>query len=108
MVKKADFKYDQQSEKILKSLKEMAEFEGYMKDASDEFKALEQKLTHNLDRDLDYFSKDIKNMIAQDIIKRYYFQRGGIIQQLKDDDSLNEAVKVLGDSAKYKEMLSAP
>ena len=108
MVKKADFKYDQQSEKILKSLKEMAEFEGYMKDASDEFKALEQKLTHNLDRDLDYFSKDIKNMIAQDIIKRYYFQRGGIIQQLKDDNDLNEAVKVLGDSAKYREMLSAP
>ena len=95
MVKKADFKYDQQSEKILKNLKEMAEFEGYMKDASEEFKALEQKLSHNLDRDLDYFAKDIKNMIAQDIIKRYYFQRGGIIQQLKDDDDLNEAVKVL-------------
>ena len=98
MVKKADFKYDQQSEKILKNLKEMAEFEGYMKDASEEFKALEQKLSHNLDRDLDYFAKDIKNMIAQDIIKRYYFQRGGIIQQLKDDDDLNEAVKVLGNS----------
>jgi carboxyl-terminal processing protease len=108
MVKKADFKYDQQSEKILKNLKEMAEFEGYMKDASEEFKALEQKLSHNLDRDLDYFAKDIKNMIAQDIIKRYYFQRGGIIQQLKDDNDLNEAVKVLGDPAKYKEMLSVP
>ena len=108
MVKKADFKYDQQSEKILKNLKEMAEFEGYMKDASEEFKALEQKLSHNLDRDLDYFAKDIKNMIAQDIIKRYYFQRGGIIQQLKDDDDLNEAVKVLGNSEEYKKMLSVP
>lgn len=30
LVKKADFKYDQQSEKILKTLKEAAEFEGYM------------------------------------------------------------------------------
>lgn len=29
LVKKADFKYDQQSEKILKTLKEAAEFEGY-------------------------------------------------------------------------------
>lgn len=86
----------------------MAEFEGYMKDASEEFKALEQKLSHNLDRDLDYFAKDIKNMIAQDIIKRYYFQRGGIIQQLKDDDDLNEAVKVLGNSEEYKKMLSVP
>ena len=60
LVKKADFKYDQQSEKILKTLKEAAEFEGYMTDAAEEFKALEKKLNHNLDRDLDYFSKDIK------------------------------------------------
>ncbi|WP_300910849.1 S41 family peptidase [uncultured Bacteroides sp.] len=108
MVKKADFKYDQQSEKILKSLKEMAEFEGYLADASEEFTALEQKLSHNLDRDLDYFAKEIKNMIAQEIVKRYYFQRGGIVQQLKDDNDLNEAVKVLGDLTKYKEMLGVP
>ena len=108
LVKKADFKYDQQSEKILKTLKEAAEFEGYMTDAAEEFKALEKKLNHNLDRDLDYFSKDIKRMIANEIIKRYYFQRGGIIEQLKDDDDLQEAIKVLNDPAKYKEMLSAP
>lgn len=108
MVKKADFKYDQQSEKILKTLKEAAEFEGYMKDASAEFEALEKKLNHDLDRDLDYFSSDIKNMIASEIIKRYYYQRGGIIQQLKDDNDLKEALKVLGNPVKYKEMLSAP
>lgn len=108
MVKKADFKYDQQSEKILKALKEAAEFEGYMTDASEEFKALEKKLNHNLERDLDYFSKDIKKMIANEIIKRYYFQRGAIIEQLKDDDDLQEALKVLSDPAKYKEMLSVP
>ncbi|EJX09214.1 peptidase, S41 family [gut metagenome] len=108
MVKKADFKYDQQSEKMLKTLKETAEFEGYMKDASAEFEALEKKLNHDLDRDLDYFSSEIKNMIASEIIKRYYYQRGGIIQQLKDDNDLKEALKVLGNPAKYKEMLSAP
>lgn len=108
MVKKADFKYDQQTEKMLKSLKEMAEFEGYLTDASDEFKALEKKLSHNLDRDLDHFSKDIKEMIAVEIIKRYYYQRGSIIQQLKDDDDLKEAVKVLGDLERYKKMLSVP
>ena len=106
LVKKADFKYDQQSEKILKTLKEAAEFEGYMEGASEEFKALEKKLNHDLERDLDYFSGDIKKMIASEIIKRYYYQRGNIIQQLKDDDGLKEAVKILNDPAKYKEMLS--
>ena len=74
----------------------------------DRFKALEKKLNHDLDRDLDYFSSDIKKMIATEIIKRYYYQRGNIIQQLKDDDGLKEAMKILNAQAKYKEMLSAP
>ena len=107
-VKTADFKYDQQTEKILKSLKEMAEFEGYLDDASTEFDALEKKLQHNLERDLDHFSKEIKSMLAIEIIKRYYYQRGSIIQQLKDDPDLKEAIKILGDSLSYKKMLSAP
>lgn len=105
-VKGADFKYDQQSEKILKTLKEAAEFEGYMKEASEEFKALENKLTHNLDRDLDYFSKDIKKMISEEIIKRYYYQRGAIIQQLKGDKELEEAVEVLTNPERYRQILS--
>ncbi len=105
-VKKADFKYDRQSEKVLKNLKEVAEFEGYMDDASEEFKALEQKLSHNLDRDLNHFSKDIKRLIADEIIKRYYYQRGSIQEQLKDDDGIEEAIKILNNKPEYLEILS--
>ena len=108
MVKDSDFKYDQQTEKILKNLKEMAEFEGYLKDASAEFDALEKKLQHNLEHDLTYFAKDIKPMIAIEIIKRYYYQRGGIIEQLKDDADLKKAMEVLTDPNRYKKMLDAP
>ena len=39
-----------------------------MDDASEEFKALEKKLNHDLDRDLDYFSSDIKKMIATSVL----------------------------------------
>ncbi len=107
LVKASDFKYDQQSEKILKSLKEAAKFEGYMDDTANEFKTLEKKFTHNLDRDLNYFSKDIRNMISVEIIKRYYYQRGSIIQQLKDDDDLKQAVKILSTGEEYNQILAA-
>lgn len=107
-VKASDFKYDQQTEKILKSLKEMAEFEGYLDGASAEFDALEKKLQHNLDHDLDHFSKEIKSLLAIEIIKRYYYQRGSIIQQLKDDPDLKAAVKILQTPADYRKILSAP
>ena len=44
--------YDRQSEKMLKNLKEIAEFEGYMDGAKEEFAALETKLTHKFDHEL--------------------------------------------------------
>lgn len=105
-VKRADFKYDQQSEKILKTLKEAAEFEGYLENTSEEFKALENKLKHNLDRDLDYFAKEIKKMIELEIIKRYYYQRGTIIHQLQDDKGLKEAIRILSDTTEYRKLLT--
>lgn len=105
-VKKADFKYDRESEKALKALKEIADVEGYTDDAKAEFEALEKKLTHNLDRDLDHFAKDIKMLIADEIVQRYYYQRGAIIQQLKDDNDVRRAREVLASPAEYKKILS--
>ena len=107
-VKAANFKYDQQSERLLKDLKTMAEFEGYKQDAEAEFEALEKKLQHNLDRDLDHFSKDIKMLISTEIMKRFYYQKGSIIEQLKDDPDLADAKKILTDLPRYHKMLSAP
>ena len=108
LVKSRNFKYDRQSEKLLKTLKEMAEFEGYMEGASEEFKALEKKLNHNLDRDLDHFAKPIKEYISQEIITRYFYQRGAVMERLKDDKDLEKAVEVLGNSAEYTRILSVP
>lgn len=108
LVKSRDFKYDRQSEKMLKSLKEVAEFEGYMEGAVEEFKALEKKLNHNLDRDLDYFAKQIKGYIAQEIVTRYFYQRGAAMERLKEDEDLEKAIEVLHDAGRYKQILSAP
>lgn len=108
LVKSRNFTYDRQSEKMLKSLKEIAEFEGYMTEAAEEFKALEKKLNHNLDRDLDYFAKPIKEYISQEIVTRYFYQRGAVMERLKDDTDLEEAIKVLQNPVRYQEVLSAP
>ena len=108
LVKSRNFTYDRQSEKMLKTLKEVAEFEGYMEGASEEFKALEQKLNHNLDRDLDHFAKPICKELEQEVIARYFYQRGAVMQLLKDDEVLDKAIEVLEDKQQYKEILSVP
>lgn len=106
LVKSRDFTYDRQSEKMLKSLKEMAEFEGYMDGAKEEFAALEKKLNHNLDRDLKTFEKQIREYLSQEVITRYFYQRGAAMERLKDDEYLEEAVKILHNMADYKKILS--
>lgn len=104
-VKKRKFTYDRQSDKILNSLKEVAEFEGYMDNAKEEFAALEKKLEHNLDHDLDYFEKDLRQAIAIDIVKRYYYQKGAIYIQLKDDPELKKAEETLQNDSTYHKLL---
>ncbi|MGP1435252.1 MAG: S41 family peptidase [Phocaeicola sp.] len=104
-VKGRKFSYDRQSEAALKKLKDIAKFEGYADDAKDEFAALEKKLIHNLDRDLDYFKKDIKGAIASEVVKRYYFTKGTIVEQLKDDPDLKKAISILRDKEQYNYIL---
>ena len=103
--KEKDFKYDRQSEKRLKELKEVAEFEGYLEGDSTLFEALEAKLTPNIERDFDRNKKEIKKMLAAEIVKRYYYQKGELLQNLKDDNVLDKAISVLNDKELYKKTL---
>ena len=79
-----------------------------MTEASEKYKALEKKLNHNLDRDLDYFAKPIKEYLSQEIVTRYFYQRGAVMERLKDDTDLEKAIEVLQNPARYREILSAP
>ena len=104
MARKSGFKYDRLSENRLKDLRKVAEFEGYYEDAKEEFEALEKKLEHNLDREFDRFKKDIKELMAQEIVKRYYYQSGALQEALKADEDLAKAIEVLG-SEEYDRIL---
>ena len=103
--KEKDFKYDRQSEKRLKELKEVAEFEGYLEDDSTLFAALEAKLTPDIERDFDRNKVAVKRMLAAEIVKRYYYQKGELLQNLKDDKVLDKAIEVLKDEELYNKTL---
>lgn len=105
-VKSKNFTYDRQSDKALQELKKIAEFEGYTDQAAAEFAALESKLQHNIDRDLDKFRPEIEQMLAQEIARRYYFQKGEIIQTLKKDPELDKAMEIVGNPAEYRKVLN--
>ena len=106
--KSKNFTYDRQSEKVLRNLKEVAVFEGYLEEDSTAFKELEAKLTPNLEKDFDRFKDEVKRVMAAEIVKRYYYQRGELQESLKDDLVLEKALEVLGDPDLYRRTLSVP
>ena len=106
--KEKNFTYDRQSEKVLKNLKEVAKFEGYMDSDSTIFNALEARLTPDLDRDFNHYKDQIKKLMASEIVKRYYYQKGELLESLKEDEVLDKAIEVLGDQELYNKTLSTP
>ena len=105
---KRGFKYDRQSETQFKNLVKCAQFEGYYDDAKAEFDALEQRLNHNLERDLEYNKKLLKNLLTNDIVGAYYFQRGCAQNRLLYDKQWKAAVELLQNPEKYRATLLPP
>ena len=105
-LKKRGFTYDLQSAKILKDLKKMIEFEGFTSITKEEIENLEKKLHANLDHSLEHFKKDVKDIIADEVIKRYYGNKGEIIYNLREDRDLKEAFAILKDNEQYRKTLS--
>ncbi|MDR1919592.1 MAG: S41 family peptidase [Tannerellaceae bacterium] len=101
-----NFSYDRQSEKLLKTLKEVAQFEGYLEENdSTTLKTLEARLTPDIERDFERFKDRIKKVMATEIVKRYYFEKGELIQSLKDDEVLKKALEILSNPELMKETL---
>lgn len=102
----AKFQYDKVCEDGLKQLREVADTEGYMNDSTKAvFAQLEKLLKHDLDRDLDTHREVISQLLAVEIVKRYYYQRGACIQELKDDPAIDAVVKLFSTDGEYERIL---
>lgn len=103
----AEFKYDKVCEDRLKNLREAAEAEGYMTDSTKaEFAVLERLLKHDLNHDLDTHRKEIAEILGAEILKRYYYQRGQIIDALKYDETIDKVAEILAKNGEYEKILN--
>jgi len=92
----ANFTYDRRSEKAIESLKKMMELEGYYEQASSEFQALADKLKPDLNRDLELYKTTIAKCLAAEMMKQYFYAKGLLIYELRNDKVLEKALEILG------------
>ncbi len=105
-VLKQDFTYTTSSEEMLEKVKEVALKEGYFEQSSEEYEALLTKLTPSIERDLEQFKNEIIPFLENEIISRYYFQKGRAIQSFKNDLELKEAITILSTLKEYNKILN--
>ena len=107
LVEESDFTYKRRTEEVMKLLESAARFEGCYEEARPEFEALAKKLSGEVGADLEKpkNKKEIKEFLESDIVSRYYFNRGAILQQLKGDKDLEAALEILADKERYEQLL---
>lgn len=100
-----DYAYKTATEKLLDSLESQAKKEKYYDGAQPEFKALQAKVSHDKKQDLMKNKAEIKRLLENEIISRYYYQRGRIALGLRDDQSFDKAVSLLSQPQQYQAIL---
>ena len=100
-VSENNFEYDSQTKDSFKELLETAKKEKYFDFAEEEFKALEEKIQPNLKSDLIKFKPEIKEMLEDEIVSRYYYQKGAIRASLKEDKGLQRAIEIVNNNNVY-------
>ncbi len=99
------FEAGKPAKELLKVLRDVIRREGYQEATRAELDALEAKLTYDVRADLMRFRKEVEPYLYDEIVHRYYYQKGGVQQQLLDDPCIERALQVLSDKDEYKKIL---
>ena len=100
-VRQSGFKYDSETEDAYAELVKIAKNEKYFDIASEEFKALEARIKPDLEKDLGVFRSEISELLKEEIVSRYFYQKGSIRATLSSDQNILKALEVLKDQNVY-------
>ena len=94
-LKANNFSYESETEQALDELIKTAKEEKYYDGAETEFNGLKAKVGHELVKDLNQFKPEIEEMLTDEIVSRYYYQKGAIRSSIKTDKGIAKAIEVL-------------
>ena len=101
-----DYNYITEVEKSVERLVASAKKEKYYGEIEKQILDLQTVTLHNKSSDLINFKKEIKTILEQEIVSRYYLQEGAIESTFREDADIIMAVQVLQDSERYSEILA--
>lgn len=102
-----DYDYTTDVEKVVENLKEKAKEEKYFEIIENEIAVLDSTIKHSKAEDLRIFKDEVKELLEQEIVSRYYYQRGLVESSFDSDSDVSKALEILQDLSVYGNTLMA-
>ena len=103
---KPDLKYTSGTQIKLKELIKTATKEGYYESEKGAFDSLAAAIKPDKVKDLSKAQKQVSQILADEILKRYYYQRGAFENSIITDEDIKVAKAVLSESVRYSGLLN--
>lgn len=100
-----DYSYTSRTERLLSDLRTEAEKENKLPAVKADLEDLKAKMLGAKKTDLITFKSEIKKVLETQIVSRYYYEKGKVIQAFQYDKELNAAKAVLNNNTKMLAIL---
>jgi len=102
---KSDLVYSSAAEEALKKMKTAAEKEDLFKDIEGDYLKMLDKLKPNEAQDLEKYKTEILDLLENEIVSRYYFQKGRTLNSFKHDKVVLKALEIFVELSNYHSIL---
>ena len=101
-----DFEYSTSIEKKLIEIKEILKKDSVYSDVQEAFSNLEKMVKTDLLNDLERYKTEIAPLIENEIVARFYFQKGKTVHSFSFSDVIKESRRILKTPSEYAKILN--
>lgn len=105
-MKDRSYSYVSMLETDLRELEQELNRERYYDEVEDQLKQIHSEITQNRNNELIRYKDQIKLLLEQDIVSRYFLEKGKVEAGIKYDDGVNKAIEILHDQERYNKILN--
>ena len=103
-----EYDYTTYTEKSVQDLEKYLAKESYFDEVKEQLEQIKSKVNHSKENDLVAHQKEIKKILGEEIVSRYYFQEGMIEASLQGDPVIDLAKQYFASPARMVKVLSGP
>jgi carboxyl-terminal processing protease len=101
-----EYDYTTKVETTLEDLVNNAKKEKYYDAIKGQIESLKTQISHNKEKDLQTFKSEIKELLEEEIVSRYYLQKGVVEATFDNDEDIQAALKIFNDQQGFNKILS--